>query len=225
MPFWPWRFTVTTAVMIALGLLAGSMWPDNSDAAPAAASQSGETKTAALPWCEGDYDPGNGCLSEAATWSKGKFKRNKMGKASGFDVKVFNRPVKAKAIWVKKIKAAKESQLGRVSAKTCTTYPIYCMSAEEVYTEVTNNATCVGGSNYPAYSTNPKRCMTDQDAPSGPGLTLKQIQQTGEVTFCAGSVVLGLWTGEATTVGRVALGAFWGGASCGWAAWIAHSND
>ncbi len=164
------------------------------------------------------YDAANSasqrCVTEsgkpctAPQYAVKKFKNGKMGRSHGVKPsKIFANPKVAKRIFVRKIQRKLDRRYGRSAAPH---------SASWYYREALDDATCVGTGTYSPYSSGFDVCVLE-----GPEtkMTKEDIQNTGAVTFCLGSVAFG-----AATAGSGYLITGWGAASCTWSLWLAATN-
>jgi len=153
-----------------------------------------------------------------------RFRAGKMGRDDGFRPgKWFGAPKKARRMWTRKIARYLENhpkqwaelrKSGKVSvARSC--YPASTCWGAELYSRARENATCVAGTGYPAYT---DACRKG-DPLNARGLTIETLQKIGAVILCGGAVGIGAVTSTASA-GTTAFIAVWGATSCAWSFWM-----
>lgn len=165
------------------------------------------------------------CSADVMRWARKaakKFRAGKIHRDHGMRPgDIYRAPGKARRIWINKIHRWIVTHPGHlrtlsprtVAGRSC--QPVdYCYAAG-VYDDAVQDSTCVTGS-YPAAT----QGACDR-APwrNGPGLTKKQVQVGGALVLCGAGVAMSVVTAPPSGGSSVALTAFLGAATCGWAFW------
>lgn len=156
-----------------------------------------------------------------------KFRNEKTGRSDGFPVKrMFKKPRAAKRHFVDQIvavykeAAATSAKQGVAFTPASVEIPpegecqTWRCSARKSYRQLTDHANCVDRDPAVFPPTTQSCKVKDWKAP----FTKRQVKRGGEVVFCGGAVILGVFSrGASAPLHRAIAG--WGGMNCLWMMW------